>query len=58
MLFARDGHVGAKNGAEHVELGAAKALASRGGGADGAVIFDQQERAVLLLVPSGHVAFR
>ncbi len=57
MFFTRYGNVRAENRSKNVEFGTAEALAGRGGGADGAVIFHQEQRAIVLLVPGSHVAF-
>jgi hypothetical protein len=42
--------------AEHIEFGAAETLTGRGGGADRAMVF-QQQKAVGIRAPLGHVSF-
>lgn len=56
MLDPLDRHAWSQHVAEDVQLRATKTLARRGGGADRAVIF-QQQKAPAIGAPFGHVAF-
>src|SRR5437764_1179027 len=55
VLVADDPRCAAEHAAEDLELGPAESLADRGGGADRAVILDE-EKILAVLVPFGHVA--
>ncbi len=56
MLDAIHGDTRAKHVAEHIQFGAAEALAGRGGRADRAMVLQQQEAAAIG-APFSHVAF-